>query len=451
MLTGLAQYKLLFMAQLLFGEGMFLFRLERQRRFGLRLAVTLPAMFLLTGCFPIVHYNAWYISFLFLALFGCSLLAMRLCYDEPWENLLFCGIAGYTVQHLAYLLYTLISEATQIGLLFGAVFDPYSNTTFDLTKIPAIQVVFYIDCYFLVYAFAFTLFDRLLEGNHDLRLGRTDLVALSGLLIVADVIFNMITNYYTTGSRISLLLERSYNILICVLILALLYNQLSRRELKAELDGVQHLVEQGKKQYELAKKSVDLVNMKYHDLRHQSELLHRRGTLALEEKAELDRVLEEYVAQVKTGNEVLDTILTEKTMLCQGRGIRLICIADGRGLGFIKAHHLYALLGNAIDNAIDAVQALPQDQQDISLSIKSIGSLVSIHVENRYSGAVSLREGLPVTTKGDRDFHGFGMLSIKTIAERYGGTVTVSTEDGVFSLDVMMANDGSEESPSDGS
>lgn len=444
-MAGLSLYKLLFMAQLLFGEGMFLFRLERRTRFGLRLTTAIGVMFLLTALFPILEYNAWYVSFLFLTLFLCSLLAMRWCYDEPWGNILFCGIAGYTVQHLAYLLYTFISEATQLSLLFGVTFDPYSDKLFDLGKIPLIQTVFYIDCYFLVYAFAFSIFDTLLKENHNLYLGRTSLVGLSGLLIAADVIFNMITNYYTTGSRASLLLERSYNILICSLILALLYNQLSSRALRDELDEVQHLLKQGKRQYEISRKSMDLINMKYHDLRHQSELLSRRGDLAREEKAELDQVLAEYADQAKTGNEVLDTILTEKTVLCRSRGVSLSSMADGRGLDFIKAHHLYTLLGNAIDNAIEAVQNLPEEERDILLAVKRTGNLVSIHVENRCAGPVAMRGGLPVTTKGDRDYHGFGMLSMRTVAEHYGGTLTVRVEDGVFLLDVVMADEPEEQ------
>ena len=444
-MTGLALYKLLFMAQLLFGEGMFLLRLERRPHFFLRAGTALAILMGIAAVFPIAAYNAWYVSFLFLALFVCSLVGMHWCYDEPWDNVLFCGIAGYTVQHLAYLLYTFIMEATQMEMLFGAIYDPYSSSPINLGQVSLIQAVFYIDCYFLVYAFAFSMFDKLLKGNHNLYLGRTSLVGLSGLLIAADVIFNMITNYYTTASQASLLLERSYNILVCGLSLILLYNQLSSRALRDELDEVQHLLEQGKRRYEISRKSMYLINMKYHDLRHQSERLSRRGELALEEKADLDRVLAEYADQAKTGNEVLDTILTEKNMLCRSRGVRINSMADGRGLEFIKAHHLYALLGNAIDNAMEAVQNLPEDQRDIIVAVKRTGNLVSIHVENRCAGPVDMRGGLPVSTKGDRDYHGFGMLSMRTVAEQYGGTLTVRVEDGVFQLDVIMADEPEEE------
>ena len=152
-------------------------------------------------------------------------------------------------------------------------------------------------------------------------------------------------------------------------------------------------------------------------------------------------MLAEYADQAKTGNEVLDTILTEKNVLCRSRGIRLSSMADGRGLDFIKAHHLYSLLGNAIDNAMEAVQNLPEEEREIILAVKRTGNLVSIHVENRCAGPVAMRGGLPVTTKGDRDYHGFGMLSMRTVAEQYGGTLTVRVEDGVFLLDAVMADE----------
>lgn len=257
----------------------------------------------------------------------------------------------------------------------------------------------YADAYFMVYYGAFELLDPKLKANHDVRLGRNNIVGLTVLLISADVIFNMITNYYTVDNRASLLLERSYNILVCGLILALLNSQLSQRELKDELAGVRYMVEQDKRQYELAKKSVDLINIKYHDLRQQSRRFQDR-----EGREELERTLDEYASLVKTGNEVLDVILTEKTLACREQGIQLLCMADGRGLEFVKTHHLYALLGNAIDNAMEAVAPLPEAKRVISFSLRRQGELVHIHMENPCAGELSMRSGLPVTTKGDEDY-----------------------------------------------
>lgn len=437
MVNGLDSYKLLFMVQLMVGEGIFLLRLERKRRFLPRLAVSAAGLLAVAALFPIPFENAWYVSFLFLSLFVLTLAALRFCFDEPFGNLLFCGVAGYTVQHLAYLLYTTFNDITQFSAVFGTFVQPYAAGPTTLSDFAWISIVFYADAYFLVYYGAFELLDPKLKANHNVRLGRNSIVSLSGLLIAADVIFNMVTNYYTVGNRASLLLERSYNILVCVLILALLNNQLSQRELKDELAGVRYVVEQGKRQYELAKKNVDLINIKYHDLRHQSERLQRREDR--EELEELNRTLDEYAALVKTGSEVLDVILTEKTLACREHGIQLMCMADGRGLEFVKTHHLYALLGNAIDNAMEAVQLLPPEERVISFSLKRQGELIHIHVENPCVGTVTLRGGLPTTTKGDQNYHGFGMLSMKTVAEQYGGGLSIQAEDGVFGLDIVLS------------
>lgn len=442
MITGIESYKLLFMIQLIIAERILMLRIERKQNFIVRYAISSLALLLAAAVFPVVRDSAGYISFLFLALFLLTLLALRFCYEEPFGNLLFCGVAGYTVQHLAYLLYTTFNDITGFDAVFGSFVQPYTTDPIAWNKLSALSIVLYVDAYFLVYYAAFELLDPKLKANHNLRLGRNNIVALSGLLMASDVIFNMITNYYTVGNQVSLLLERSYNILVCILILALLNNQLSQRELKDELAGIQYVVEQGTRHYELAKKNMDLVNIKYHDLRHQSEKLRRQGSA--EELAELDRTLDEYAALIETGNEALNVILTEKTLSCREQNIQLMCMADGRGLEFIKTHHLYSLLGNAIDNAIEAVQELSPEQKLIGFSLKRQGDMLHIHVENPCAGKLRMKDGLPLTTKEDTDFHGFGMLSMKTIAEKYGGALSVQVEDGIFCLDIILSTVDSE-------
>lgn len=434
---GLSLYKVVFMGLLLFGEALFLVRLERRAHFWPRAVLCALLLLGTAAALPVLGYDAWHGSALFLTLFACTLAGLAVCFAEPFENLLFCGVAGYTVQHLAYLLYTFLNDLTQMGRAFGNVIDPYASDPLVLSELAWLQVAFYADCYFLVYAAAFFIFDPKLQANHDLQLGRTNMVVLSGLLIAADVILNMVTNYYTAPYRVPLLLERCYNILLCGLILALLYYQLAQRQLKDELSGVRFVLEQGKKQYELARKNAELLNIKYHDLRHQRDSAVQAGLLAGEGARELDQVLQQYAAQIKTGNETLDVILTEKARLCADQGIHLSCMADGPGAAFVKPHHLYALLGNAIDNAMEAVLALPAQSRIINLFVRRQGNMLQLHTENPCA-AVRFRGGLPVSQKKDQSWHGFGMLSMKTVAEQYGGMLSAQTKDGMFLLDVML-------------
>ena len=81
---------------------------------------------------------------------------------------------------------------------------------------------------------------------------------------------------------------------------------------------------------------------------------------------------------------------------------------------------------------------LPEDRRVVSLTTKQSGKLFSVSLRNFYDGEVRLANGLPVTTKSDSGYHGFGVKSIKEIAERYGGDVSVVAEDGVFTLNVLF-------------
>lgn len=251
-----------------------------------------------------------------------------------------------------------------------------------------------------------------------------------------NVVSNILTLKYTKPSTVSYALELMYNITICLLILFILYGQIYQLGLKDELTGIHHLMEQGKLQYELAKKSSEMINIKYHDLRHRAN----SSTMNIDEQTELKKVLSDYDSRIETGNETLDIILTEKNLICKKNHIQLICMADGKDLDFMKPHHLYSLLGNAIENAIEAVKDLPVDERCIHLYINKNGSFFLIRVENPFRGELNMRNGLPLTSKPDMDNHGYGLLSMKTIVNMYDGNLNVKAEDHIFSLEMLIVS-----------
>ena len=57
---------------------------------------------------------------------------------------------------------------------------------------------------------------------------------------------------------------------------------------------------------------------------------------------------------------------------------------------------------------------------------------------NYYVGDLQFENGLPKTTKQDDKYHGFGLKSIKYVTEKYGGSYTLTVDDGVFELNVVM-------------
>lgn len=209
----------------------------------------------------------------------------------------------------------------------------------------------------------------------------------------------------------------------------------------SERDALENMLNAQYMSYQLGQESVELINRKYHDLKHQIAVL--RSGIAAGEKLEyldrLEREIQVYETQFKTGNQILDTILTSKSIHCQQNQIVLSCVADGSLLGFMEIADISVLFGNALDNAIEAVSSIADSEQRlIDLSVSAQKGFVWIRVINRFQGKVTIRNGFPVTTKADSKNHGYGVKSIAATAEKYGGTATVETKDGWFELRILI-------------
>ena len=104
----------------------------------------------------------------------------------------------------------------------------------------------------------------------------------------------------------------------------------------------------------------------------------------------------------------------------------------------MKDYDIYSLFGNALDNAIEYVLNLEEEKRFIRLNVKIIGENLLIHMENYFSGELIYDNGLPKTTKEDKDYHGYGMKSIQLIVNKYDGDLNISLDNNVFSLFIMF-------------
>ena len=146
-----------------------------------------------------------------------------------------------------------------------------------------------------------------------------------------------------------------------------------------------------------------------------------------------------YDAVAQTSNLALDTILTDKSLYCEKNGIKLVYMVDGEKLAFMEEADIYNLFGNALDNAIESVMKInDQDERVVSLTVKTVGNLLSIHLDNAFSGTLNMEDGLPTTTKAERESHGYGLKSIRMTAEKYRGRLNVSAEHALFNLNIVI-------------
>jgi hypothetical protein len=210
---------------------------------------------------------------------------------------------------------------------------------------------------------------------------------------------------------------------------------------RAEVKAIDEMLRRQHGQYLQSKRSIEIVNRKYHDLKHQIGVIRAEGDpgLRADYLDSLEASVSGYAAQADTGNGVLDVILTTKSLECAERGIDLTYVADGAALDFMSAMDVSAVFGNALDNAIDGVMAVPEPEKRlIKVALFARDRFVMMTFENYFSGELRTEDGAIVTRRTDRDRHGYGLKSIRYTAEKYGGSMTVNTEDSWFVLRILV-------------
>ncbi len=199
-----------------------------------------------------------------------------------------------------------------------------------------------------------------------------------------------------------------------------------------------------------------------HDMRNTLSVIGRlsAGT-GTEEREELQAYLSEFQRnfealelRFRTGNTVVDTLLNMKyhEAVREVPGLKM----DADRLLFpqeqgVHSYDIGVILGNALDNAIEACGRLaakePGADTFIRLTSLQKGSFLILKVENSFDGHLAGRrtKDLPATGKPDKKSHGIGLANIRSTAEKYQGTMDFKAEGRVFILLVMLKNERKEE------
>lgn len=302
----------------------------------------------------------------------------------------------------------------------------------------------------VVYVFCFWLVVRLersaLTQDYLRQLTVREVLAASGIALAIFAFSNLSFLYsglpFTSPHRSDIFSIRTLVDFGGIAVLFAYQSRICDYMAEREVSMMNAILKSQYDQYRNYQDSLELIHLKYHDLKHQIAGL-RMETDEEKRKKWLDAMEEEVSAFEtfnKTGNQVLDTILAAKIFHCRKNRIQITCVADGKLLDFMHVMDICSMFGNALDNAIEHVILIPEKERRlIHLSISAKRNFVFIKVENYCETEICKNEqNLITTTKKDRQNHGFGLRSICAAAEKYGGTVDFSQNNNWFELKILL-------------
>lgn len=366
----------------------------------------------------------------FAATLANMMLVILVCYRVSALTACYAATIAYTVQNLGSSISELVALLADASVAPGRLFMMLRMSIFCL----------------IAFALYYLFITKRISREASLQVPGKRVFALFLTVILVSIVFDMgVKRLPGLGIDMSyLILFRITQIVMVFTILALEFELLYSSSMKVQNATIERLMRDREAQYELSRDTIDAINMKMHDIRHQIRHLEdgSEGTAVLDKGVlqDIAREVNVYDTHVTTGNDALDTILTEKTLLGEREQISLASIVDGEALAFMSPTDLYVLFGNALENAFEAVRKLDDpEKRNISLLVRRVANMASIHMENYFAGEIVYDAyGNIMSSKMNPEEHGYGVRSMRQIVEKYGGTMTLSAEGQTFSVNMLI-------------
>ena len=344
----------------------------------------------------------------------CVLAVLVLCRTSAWSAL-FCASAGYTIQNLA----------SSVNVLMHELILATSGASPEGTASHVIETIVLVMVYLAVYLlFVRPVRKDRLELVEDRHMFLAFLVCAVAVIGFDVVIKDAVAQGLGAGTAMAM---RLVHVSFCCFLLYFDYKSLAGTRLEVESAIDRHIIEERGRQYEESRLAMDGANQRMHDICHAvSTAVADMGSTGDERiDALVMQILDDvrhYDAVVKTGYEPLDTVLTERGLMCQNEGVTLSPMADGQALSFMQPAEVYTLVGGLLDAAIEDVVDAAPSERDISLSVRRREGMAVVCVEHFARDDARWRP--------DR--------AIDLVVERYDGSVAHSLEDGIRRVTVVL-------------
>ena len=365
-----------------------------------------------------------------LAAFGLMLSFLALCIEYPLHICLYYSLLSLvTAELMASMGWQIVRE----------VYRWHGKMSHGLTAV--IMAVTYA----MILAVIAWIERRTLEAQLEVRVQWADLIPPLIIVVATFSISNLgfALNIFGKGAAgdADLFNTRTLVDLGGLVLLYAIRLRLIGIHAQRELERIQTILNAQYEKYRNAREAIDMVNVKYHDIKHQ--IIGLRAEMDPEKRsrvlAEMEAQLEEYKPERQTGNPVLDAILSGKEAQIRGLGIAFTCVADGALLSPMHVVDICSIFGNALENAIECEATVQErGRRWVHMVITENKGFVYSEISNYCEGEILMKDGLPLTTKRDRGLHGYGVRSISYTARKYSGTATFEQKEEQFTVRILI-------------
>ena len=390
------------------------------------------AVFLAVFCVLQYYIGVWTVAFWIPAM-ACAMLLMCLCIGLCCEITASAAVLCFSV---AFMAAEFVASVEWQIFSFLAALD-YGNLPCEI----ALFLLFYVGLFTGLYFLVKRYFSDADSRNVSWQEAAASVMMSVAAFLISNISYVYPNTPFSSSLPASIFYIRTLVDFSGVLILFLQQERWREMNMKKEMDAVNSILHRQYEQYNLSKENIETINRKYHDLKHQIGVIRAERDSEKREQylAEMEEEIKTYEAQNKTGNQVLDTILTGKHLYCVQHDINFTCVADGHLLDGMNVMDICTIFGNALDNAIEYEEKIEDKKKRlIRVAVYSQNQFTIIRVENYCEVQLTQGDNLPETTKKNKEYHGYGLKSIRTMAEKYGGSMTVRTEDDWFYLRVLI-------------
>lgn len=411
----------LYIFQIILAEGIFAFALKRRQHFARRLCVCLVFFILCSTMLSItVAQHTFIESFMYLGVFLLSIPIFPICFESDIFDCLFCVVAGVLVQNLSNNVGVLLCDVFQINP------DVSVNIASAFLQVPAYAAV-HVGCYFMC--------AKRIYGQEGFGVQKKSIIVLLAISVL--ICFLLHYMFYLDGLFYYGLIYVLF-VIYDVMALIVLFGAYTISSLKTINSDLEQLIQKENAFREANRHAIEIINMRAHDLKHYLYWVSSGKVIDDEYLDEIRKAVSVYDNVAQISNSVLNTVLTEKLILCEHYGITLSYTIDSSCVDHIRSADLVAVFNNILDNAIQYLLSVEEEERVITLQVFRRQGYAVIHTDNFCSSSLKMIDGLPETTNASKDYHGFGLASVRYVAQKYGGNMTVTVEDQRFNLNIII-------------